>query len=583
MPGAIILADQDLGAGPGSPGVARNDLWLSQIIDLTCTTIGNSSFSWSLLDKPVGSTVTLATPTLATSSFTPDVAGTYRVRLVTNGGGVGNEQTLVYRVRYSNTGVLVNRGWAYPAFGEVDTEANYNSNVRGWAEDLEYILEDTRTSLTQDVPTDTLVGRSSAGTGDPEFITCTSAGRALLDDASASDQRTTLGLGALATLSTVGTTEITNSSVTNAKLASVSTATFKGRVTAGTGPVEDLTSAQATSLLADFIGDSGAGGTKGLVPAPSIGDAAKFLAGSGLWTTIATPTTAAPTIGIGAGNTEGVASTFARSDHDHKLRTGSTDLDIGAVADGGVVHRSGTSLVSQTVTNANLATVTTQTFKGRTTAGTGAPEDLTATQATTILNTFTSGSNNPGLKGLVPSPTSADTAKFLRGDGTWATAGGGSNPVFVHSTRAIGSGYNATWLADDRDLVPVEANCWYFFFFTCHMQGGGSITYTPAVFLSNVSFMKAIGGHSQGSSLGGQVAVGEHVQNVASTNDLFSNLTLTSGSRELAVTRQGLVQFNGGGGSTTSVFGNTTLNAYTVSISLILFRVGTGNFSSGVS
>lgn len=42
--------------------------------------------------------------------------------------------------------------------------------------------------------TDKLLGRSTAGAGDIEEITCTAAGRALLDDASASAQRTTLGL-----------------------------------------------------------------------------------------------------------------------------------------------------------------------------------------------------------------------------------------------------------------------------------------------------------------------------------------------------------------------------------------------------
>lgn len=52
---------------------------------------------------------------------------------------------------------------------------------------------------------DRLLGRQSLGAGDVEEITCTAAGRALLDDASASDQRTTLGLGTAATQNT-GTT-----------------------------------------------------------------------------------------------------------------------------------------------------------------------------------------------------------------------------------------------------------------------------------------------------------------------------------------------------------------------------------------
>lgn len=42
--------------------------------------------------------------------------------------------------------------------------------------------------------TDRLLGRSTAGAGDVEEIVCTAAGRALLDDASDSAQRTTLGL-----------------------------------------------------------------------------------------------------------------------------------------------------------------------------------------------------------------------------------------------------------------------------------------------------------------------------------------------------------------------------------------------------
>lgn len=73
--------------------------------------------------------------------------------------------------------------------------------------------------------------------------------------------------------------------VTNAMLAQIATARFKGRTTAATGNVEDLTTAQATALLDAVVGDAGAGGTKGLVPAPAAGDAAanKFLKANGLW------------------------------------------------------------------------------------------------------------------------------------------------------------------------------------------------------------------------------------------------------------------------------------------------------------
>ena len=65
-----------------------------------------------------------------------------------------------------------------------------------------------------------------------------------------------------------------------------------------------------------------------------------------------------------------------------------------------------------------LSTVSTSTIRGRVTAGTGAVENLTGTQATTLLDTFTSA-----LKGLAPA-SGGGTANFLRADGTWAPAGG---------------------------------------------------------------------------------------------------------------------------------------------------------------
>lgn len=82
--------------------------------------------------------------------------------------------------------------------------------------------------------TDVLLGRSSAGAGDIEEISCTSAGRALLDDANAAAQRTTLGLGTLATQS--GTFSGTHSGTTSGTNTGDQTITLTGDVTgSGTG------------------------------------------------------------------------------------------------------------------------------------------------------------------------------------------------------------------------------------------------------------------------------------------------------------------------------------------------------------
>ena len=80
------------------------------------------------------------------------------------------------------------------------------------------------------------------------------------------------------------------------------------------------------------------------------------------------------------------------------------------------------TIAADAVTNAKLANVATATIKGRATAGTGDPEDLTGTQATALLDTFTSGA-----KGLVPA-SGGGTTNFLRADGTFAAPGGGGSP-----------------------------------------------------------------------------------------------------------------------------------------------------------
>ena len=71
------------------------------------------------------------------------------------------------------------------------------------------------------------------------------------------------------------------------------------------------------------------------------------------------------------------------------------------------------------VTYAKIQNVASSRFLGRITAGAGDAEELTGTQATTLLDTFTNV-----LKGLAPA-SGGGTTNFLRADGTWAAPPGG--------------------------------------------------------------------------------------------------------------------------------------------------------------
>lgn len=143
--------------------------------------------------------------------------------------------------------------------------------------------------------------------------------------------------------------------VTNAKLATVATATIKGRTTAGTGNVEDLTASQVRTLL--DVPTNGAAFDRanhtGTQLASTISDLAEAVDDR-----------------VNALIVDGTNITTVYDD-------GAGTLTISAATG---------SPGADSVTNTLLANMATSTIKGRVTAGTGDPEDLTATQVRTLLN-----------------------------------------------------------------------------------------------------------------------------------------------------------------------------------------------------
>lgn len=238
--------------------------------------------------------------------------------------------------------------------------------------------------------------------------TCTAAGYALLDDADAAAQRTTLGLVAIASsgsASDLGTgtlpiARIADGDVTLAKLANLATDRIIGRATAGAGVPEALTCTAAGRALLDDADAAAQRTTLGLATIASSGSAADLSAGI-------LPDARMPNL------------------------TGDVTTIEGAVA---------TTIANDAVTNAKLANMAANSIKLNNTGGAADPIDGTAAQATAMLDTFTSGA-----KGLVPA-SGGGTTNFLRADGTFALPPSASGCGLTRISGASGAaGADLTW------------------------------------------------------------------------------------------------------------------------------------------
>jgi len=112
-----------------------------------------------------------------------------------------------------------------------------------------------RTSHTGTQAISTVSGLQTALDAKLETSAVSAFALTLLDDTTQATMRTTLGLGTLATLSSVATSNLANGGVTNQKMANMAAATLKGNAGGSAAAPSDLTAAQVKTMLAYAVGD----------------------------------------------------------------------------------------------------------------------------------------------------------------------------------------------------------------------------------------------------------------------------------------------------------------------------------------
>jgi hypothetical protein len=274
----------------------------------------------------------------------------------------------------------------------------------------------------------------------------------------AANAATAVALSGDATLSNAGALTIANSAITNAKLSNMAASTIKGNNTASSAAPLDLTATQVTAMLNTMSGDSGSGGTKGLVPAPAAGDAAanKYLSAAGTWATVSAGATPAGTV-AGAVQFRGATAVLAANDTKFIWDNTNFRLGIGTATPSADIETPGTvkstsyRFAQQTglpaPSSASGGTVGTLTANDFCTAN-GAGTQVVCTTATINATTQISGAGTSGYVQFSNNGGLATDSNFFW-DNTNKRLGIGTAvplaPLHVNGTNAEGGGGEATY------------------------------------------------------------------------------------------------------------------------------------------
>jgi hypothetical protein len=260
--------------------------------------------------------------------------------------------------------------------------------------------------------TDRILGRQSAGAGQIEEITCTAAGRAILDDTSAADQRTTLGAAASGAITASGLTV----SASNRLL---------GRVANSAGAVDEITLGAGISVSSGSL-------TLGNIEPTSVA-ASGTIAGSNISGTTSGNNTGDQTITLTGDVTGSGTGSFAATIGPNKVTyskiqavSGGSKL-LGSNSTGAAVQEItlGTNLsMTDSTLNAtgNSGTVTSVGVSGGTTGLTTSGGPVTGSGTITLGGTLDIDNGGTGATTAAAAITnlagSASNGQFLRGNGT---------------------------------------------------------------------------------------------------------------------------------------------------------------------